>query len=517
MLTPHDIRRAKVTNPSAPIFRALPKIHKDGIPIRPLVNFIPAPSYNIAKRIEQVIRQETTLKNSHSLKNSLDLIDKIKTTELKNGYTLASFDVVNLYTNVPVDETIKVLEQNLRDNSNLLPKAIDELIILTRTIIKQNYFQFNNEFYTQNEGLAMGSPLSGILAELFLNDLENKYLWNKDRNKVNKIVDKIIFYHRYVDDTILLFNGNARQLNILNNYLNKIHKNMQFTLEIEENHSINFLDLTITQSDKNLKFKIYRKPTATDLTIHSTSHHPQTQKMAAYNSFVYRLLTVPLSPEDYNKELLVIKQIAMSNGYTSTMVDKLIEKFKRKLECKSHENNKETKTYVSAEFGISTSNKLKNELAKNNTVVSFKTSNKLSSLIKRKNHNTQRKNEEKTGVYKLKCSECPKYYIGQTARSFAQRFKEHLPKKSKEQKSAFASHLIDENHSYEAFDKNLQVINVCKKGKLLNCLEEFNIYKAIKEDKDNVLNEQTSFQSNIIYDRAVEIVNRQAGISCDNR
>ena len=61
--------------------------------------------------------------------------------------------------------------------------------------------------------------------------------------------------------------------------------------------------------------------------------------MAAYNSFVHRLLTIPLSEKDYNEEVNTIKYIAAANGYKSSLVDKLISKHKEKKLKKSNNDN----------------------------------------------------------------------------------------------------------------------------------------------------------------------------------
>ena len=79
---------------------------------------------------------------------------------------------------------------------------------------------------------------------------------------------------------------------------------------LETDNRLNFLDLTVIRHIDNLKFKIYRKPTTTDVTIHADSHHPFSQKIAAYNSFIHRLLTIPHDIEDFNDELNTIKHIA---------------------------------------------------------------------------------------------------------------------------------------------------------------------------------------------------------------
>uniref|UniRef100_A0A1B6C8J6 Reverse transcriptase domain-containing protein n=1 Tax=Clastoptera arizonana TaxID=38151 RepID=A0A1B6C8J6_9HEMI len=287
----NEIGYLKMINPAAPELRGLPKVHKEGVPIRPLVNYTSAPSYKIAKKLEKIIKTNMVLERNYSLSNSYDLINEIKDSDVKMHHILASFDITSLYTNIPVDETLDILHDKLNQSSSLLPEAIDELINLLKEILKQNYFMFQGEFYSQSDGLAMGSPLSGILSDVYLNFIENKFILSEN----NKYRSKIIFYHRYVDDTLILFDGNTCQLNLLHNYLNKIAPKFKFTLEIEENKRINFLDLTIEKENNKFNFSIYRKPTTSNQTIHSTSYHPYKQKIAAYNSLIYRLLNVPLN------------------------------------------------------------------------------------------------------------------------------------------------------------------------------------------------------------------------------
>jgi hypothetical protein len=77
-------------------------------------------------------------------------------------------------------------------------------------------------------------------------------------------------------------------------------------------------------------YRIYRKPTTTDYTIHATSNHPQSHKMAAYNSFVNKLLKVPMTQDNYNNEYTILKYIAVKNGYSSSIIDKIINKQKNK-------------------------------------------------------------------------------------------------------------------------------------------------------------------------------------------
>ena len=89
-------------------------------------------------------------------------------------------------------------------------------------------------------------------------------------------------------------------------YINTIHHKLKFTLETEQNNSINFLDLTINKTNNTHTYKIYRKPTTTDMVIHNTSNHPRQHKHAAINH-IHRLTKVPLNKQDYNEELNIIK------------------------------------------------------------------------------------------------------------------------------------------------------------------------------------------------------------------
>ena len=275
-------RQLKPINARAPMLTGQPKLHKTDTPIRPLVNFTTAPGYKTAKKLATIIKENIVLNNNRTVINNLDFINKIRDIKISPNYKLASLDIVSLYTNVPVKQTIDILNNNLLTTKKLDTQKIQELILLLKTVLQQNYFTFDDGYYFQRDGLAMGSPLSGILADIYLNYYENNFFFNN-----NTFANNIIYYGRYVDDTFLIFNGSLRQLNNLKNVLNAINNNIQFTMETETENEICFLDLTVIKNRDNLKFKIYRKPTTTDVIIHDESHHPYPQKLAAYNSLIY--------------------------------------------------------------------------------------------------------------------------------------------------------------------------------------------------------------------------------------
>ena len=81
-----------------------------------------------------------------------------------------------------------------------------------------------------------------------------------------------------------------------------IDKNLSFKLITEHKNNINFVDMTIESKENKLEIGIYRKETSMDTTIHYTSNHPKEQKMAAFRYYINRLLTLPLTQEEKNKQ-----------------------------------------------------------------------------------------------------------------------------------------------------------------------------------------------------------------------
>jgi hypothetical protein len=101
--------RYTIMNPSAPSIKGLIKIYKQDQPIRPAVNWHKAPAYNLARLFNKKINQLTPLPHAFNIRNTQDLIHNLKETPTLPHYTLASLDIINLYSNIPVAETKTIL------------------------------------------------------------------------------------------------------------------------------------------------------------------------------------------------------------------------------------------------------------------------------------------------------------------------------------------------------------------------------------------------------------------------
>ena len=107
----------------------------------------------------------------------------------------------------------------------------------------------------------MGSPLTPVLASIFMGFYESKWL-----NEFN--LNKPKFYLRYVDDIPAAFDKEQDSLN----FLKKRHPNIKFTIEKQINHSIAFLDVFISGiSNQNLTLQTYHKWTYTGLLLNFKS------------------------------------------------------------------------------------------------------------------------------------------------------------------------------------------------------------------------------------------------------
>jgi hypothetical protein len=112
------------------------------------------------------------------------------------------------------------------------------MLTLLHTILQQNYFTFQNIFQPDN-GIAIGSPVSRIIAEIFLQSLKNSHLKQLLKER------RIIFYTRYVD-IVAIYNRNKTTPGKMHNYMKRQHPSLKLTPTPEQNNSINFLDLLIT-------------------------------------------------------------------------------------------------------------------------------------------------------------------------------------------------------------------------------------------------------------------------------
>lgn len=260
---------------SIPKLYNLPKIYKISVPLRFIVRNIGEPTYQLARYPLPKSLQELTGHNGFHINNSLEFINKITKIKTKTNDILVNFDVVLLFTNV--QKTLDVIRKSNEINPNLLP--------LIKHCLTSTSFQFQRKFFEQTSGAAMGSPISPIIANIFMEHFENEIL--KDAHL------KLSTWFRYVDDTFVIWSHDRETLPQFLTFLNSQRLNIQFTMEVEQNNQISFLNVLVKRNeDGTLGHQIYRKPTHTGWYLHATFHHYPSQKNFVISSPIYRTLII---------------------------------------------------------------------------------------------------------------------------------------------------------------------------------------------------------------------------------
>ena len=191
--------------------------------------------------------------------------------------------------------------------------------------IKENIFYFDNKLYKQIEGCPMGSPAGGTFANIFM--CFNEEMW-LDRCPSEF---KPIMYKRYADDTFLVFRS-IDQVELFRSYLNSQHPNIQFTQETEINHTLNFLDMTVSHSNGNLSTATYRKPTHTGQGTHYTSFIPHSYKTNSIHTLLHRAYTTCSSWLSFHRERQYLITFFQQNGYPTNLIHRHINHFISKLQ-----------------------------------------------------------------------------------------------------------------------------------------------------------------------------------------
>ncbi|XP_027207342.2 uncharacterized protein [Penaeus vannamei] len=197
----------------------LPKIHKLGHPLRPIISAGGTFNYNIAKFLVKRISPLTI--NQYTIDNSFAFVKEICSLKPLRPVTMASFNIESLFTNVPLRETTEIIVDKttaLTLNAFGLDKTYGKLLDIAA---HHSVFTFNESLYTQVDGVAMGSPLGPCSANTFLCYHEQAWLNNCPSNF------KPIYYRRYMDDTFLLF-SDPSHINPFISYLNSQHPNIRF-------------------------------------------------------------------------------------------------------------------------------------------------------------------------------------------------------------------------------------------------------------------------------------------------
>ena len=132
-------------------------------------------NYGVAKELTKILKPLVG-KSPHHINSSHDFDEQVKHINLAPGECISSCDVSVLFTSVPVDPSLKVIMDLLENDPTLKERTVlpmEDITLLSEFCLKNT---FQGQFYEQVEGVAIGSPVSLIVANLYMEYFEQKAL-----------------------------------------------------------------------------------------------------------------------------------------------------------------------------------------------------------------------------------------------------------------------------------------------------------------------------------------------------
>ncbi|XP_077276910.1 uncharacterized protein LOC143905375 [Temnothorax americanus] len=451
-----------------------------------------------ARLLHDTLDQSVPKPHSH-VKDSWSFVDMIGGVGIEDDDVLVSLDVTALFTNIPKDLVIKAIEKRWNHIAEKTKLSLSQFTHAIDLVLSSTSFCFNGEFYEPIFGSPMGSPLSPILADLVMDDLETHCL--------QSLSFVISFYCRYVDDIFAVVPKSKidELLTTFNNY----HTRLKFTYEMETDSALNFFDTTVIREKNALITNWYRKPTFSGRYINYFSNHPFKYKVNIIRNLVDRA-TLLSNARFHSNNISIVRNILLNNCFPIDVVNKYINV--RRAELLKKFNNP---------CGASTDRQVRRDPVSSITIpyveglsanvertmrgVKFKTlltiPKKLDCII-RKGKDRLQPYKQTELVYEIDCVNCDSCYIGQTKRHLETRIKEHRSdvKKHFDNHSVVTKHRLSQNHDFDW--QNPKILYKEKHFRKREISEMF----FIKKSKHTVNLQKDTENLPAIYDRIIEAV-----------
>ena len=426
-LSTNKYKQLYPTSAVPPKFYGLPQIHKTGTPLRSIVSSRRSITYGVAKELAHIIKPLVG-QSQHHLKNTQHFIQQLQCKKLEPGEVITSSDVKTLFTSVPVKPVIQIVKQRLQQD-NTLPQrtcmTIAQITSLLGFCLTNTYFLFQGKYYEQVQGAAMGSPISPLIANIFMEEFEVKALSSPHPPSL---------LLRFVDDTFVI-NREEHSQDLLH-HINNQDPHIQFTGEPTQQGSLPFLETLVTiEPDNTFSTIVYRQPTHTDQYLYRDSNHHITAKQSVYNTPAHRAKVVSSTQDKLNRELLHIKTALQHCQFPALALNQWQHKFTHPNQANTTTTNNNNNPPVNNKKDITivvpymptTGERFRKLCKKKGIQVHFKGTNTLRTTLGNPKDKDPKNNQ--TGIiYHYQCPQinCPGAYIGDSGRLFGERVKEHF-------------------------------------------------------------------------------------------
>lgn len=316
-------------------FYILPKIHKDPEnwtvpfevpPGRPIVSDCGSETYYTAEYLDFYLNPLST-KHPAYIRDTYHFIEIVNSLRIPSEFYFFSMDVKNLYTNIPIDAGIQCVKNIFEKYPD--PKRPDqELLSLLEINLKRNDFMFNEKYYLQIKGTAMGKKFAPAYA--------NIYMANWEQEVFLKCEKKPAHYFRYLDDIWGIWMGSKEDFDRFVQVLNAHDPSIQLTTEIND-QSIDFLDTTVFKGpdfvfNSKLDIKVFFKVTDTHALLHKNSFHPKHTFKGIVKSQILRFKRICTRDEDFWEAVGILFKSLRERGYSRPFLRNCLKTFQDRKE-----------------------------------------------------------------------------------------------------------------------------------------------------------------------------------------
>ena len=408
-LTDSQYRQLNQHHSKLPHMYGLPKIHKDNVPLRPIVSCRGSACHPLSQFLVKTIRPLSGKSASH-VKNSTHFVSLVKDMQPTANTQMISFDVVSLFTNVPTSEALAVVRKRLEEDDTLPERTnipTNDIMELLTFCVTTTAFQLGEDYYQQTEGMAMGSPLSPVIANIYMEHFEDMAL--------EMAPLKPSVWLRYVDDTFVLWEHQEDVAAFLE-HINSLRPSIQFTMEREKNNKLPFLDVEVERASGRFTTSVYRKPTTTGRYLNFQSHHPDNVKKSIVRCLQHRANTISGDDGIRKKEMDHLTETFKRNGYPSRVID-------HKPKHQNEQPKEKPTATVSLPYSRGLSEKIRRICGRYNIRTVFRSDTTLRRTLTKVRPPTP-KEHTKNCIYDIPCS-CGRSYKGETSRPLSVRLEEH--------------------------------------------------------------------------------------------
>ena len=232
--------------------------------------------------------------------------------QIPDDQKLVSLDVISLFTSIPLQLALACTRTAINKLHYKPALPTDDLMDLLHLCLNSTYFQYNGKHYKQLHGTAMGSPVSVVVAEIVMQNIEEQALATYS--------ETLRLWLHYIDDAITAVHKNKKDE--FHKHLNKQNNSIQFIKGIKEHGKIPFLDCLVTCKNNTLRTTVYRKLTHTDRLIDQMSYNLTSHKATTVRTLTRRAQIVCDSDNSLTNDIKHLNTVLIKNNYNTDFIER---------------------------------------------------------------------------------------------------------------------------------------------------------------------------------------------------